>query len=163
MNMKVHQSVEQGIYVVLMLALEKDHKPVKSSVLSRILGVSDSYLKKILRKMVIAGIITSNARRDGGFQLARPVEELTINDVYHALEGEGNEMKLSGLAHQIFDEDEKLAEDEKRVVEIFDKAFDAFENELKKISISDLLFKTDYTNGKTHWSDRILESKSQTA
>ncbi len=113
--------------------------------------------------MVIGGIITSNARRDGGLQLARPVEELTINDVYHALEGEGNEMKLSGLAHQIFDEDEKLAEDEKRVVEIFDKAFDAFENELKKISISDLLFKTDYTNGKTHWSDRILESKSQTA
>ena len=110
----------------------------------------------------IKGII-ENARRDGGFQLARPVEELTINDVYHALEGEGNEMKLSGLAHQIFDEDEKLAEDEKRVVEIFDKAVDAFENELKKISISDLLFKTDYTNGKTHWSDRILESKSQTA
>lgn len=44
--MKINKSVEQGVYVLLMMALQKDHAPVKSHVLSQILGVSDSYLKR---------------------------------------------------------------------------------------------------------------------
>ena len=53
--MKVNKSVEQAIYVLVILALQKDHAPIKSRVLSQIQQVSDSYLKKILmvrKKMV---------------------------------------------------------------------------------------------------------------
>lgn len=49
--MKVNKSVEQAIYVLVILALQKDHAPIKSRVLSQILQVSDSYLKKILMVM----------------------------------------------------------------------------------------------------------------
>ena len=69
--MVVNRRVEQGIYVVLMLSLEKDHRPLRSTELSSLLSVSDSYLKKILRQLVLADIITSTAGRDGGFQLAQ--------------------------------------------------------------------------------------------
>ncbi len=70
------QSIEQGIYVVLMLALQKNHEPIKSYTMSQILDVSDSYLKKILRKLVIAGLINSNASKDGGFTLAKSVRDI---------------------------------------------------------------------------------------
>lgn len=76
--MKISKSVEQGIYVTLMLALQKNHTPVKSLVLSQRLEVSDSYLKKILRKLVVADIINSNASKDGGYTLKRSVETITF-------------------------------------------------------------------------------------
>lgn len=153
--MKVNQSVEQGIYVILMLALEKDHRPVKSAVLSKILHVSDSYLKKILRKMVIANIITSNASKDGGFQLAKSVEEINLYDIYAALEGADSVIKLSGIAHNIFVDDDKLKKNEEKVLNIFDNAFNAFENELKKLKLSDLLIKENYKNGWINWSSKV--------
>ena len=62
--MIINQCVEQGIYVVLILSLEKDHRPLRSSELSTILSVSDSYLKKILRKLVWAGITSLPCREN---------------------------------------------------------------------------------------------------
>lgn len=49
--MKINKSVEQAIYVLLILALQKDGEPLKSRILSAHLKVSDSYLKKILMKL----------------------------------------------------------------------------------------------------------------
>ena len=42
--MKINGSVAQGVYVLLMLAFQKDHPPLKSQVLSARLAVPDSYL-----------------------------------------------------------------------------------------------------------------------
>lgn len=152
--MKINQSLEQGIYVVLMLALQKDHTPVKSNVLSNILEISDSYLKKILRKMVVAGIITSSASKDGGFCLARSVDDITLYDVYLAVDGGGIGISLSGMAHNIFVDDEKLEKDEERVMSVFTKASESYEEQLKKLKLSDLLIKENYINGWTNWADR---------
>ena len=84
--MKISKSFEQGIYVLLMLGLQKDNQTVKSNVMSTILQVSDSYLKKILRKLVLAELITSNASKDGGFQLKKSLKQITLYDVYNAIE-----------------------------------------------------------------------------
>lgn len=153
--MKVNQSVEQSIYVLLMLALQKDHTPVKSSILSGILCVSDSYMKKILRKMVLAGLITSDAGKDGGFRLARSVEDISIFDVYAAVDGGGCGIQLSGMAHRIFVDDQKLANNEADVLSLFQSAGAAYENELKKMKLSQLLIKENYQNGWTNWADRL--------
>ena len=64
--MKLSKSIEQAIFVLLMLALQEGHKPVKSRVLSRLLNVSDSYLKKVLMKLSKAGLIDANASKRGG-------------------------------------------------------------------------------------------------
>lgn len=71
--MKLNKSTEQAVYIVIILALQVNHHPLKSSLLAEILQVSDSYLKKILRKLVVAGIITSAASKDGGFQLKKNI------------------------------------------------------------------------------------------
>lgn len=61
-----------------MLGLQKDNQSVKSNVMSKILKVSDSYLKKILRKLVLADLVISSASKDGGFQLKKSLNQITL-------------------------------------------------------------------------------------
>ena len=145
--MVVNRCVEQGIYVVLILSLVKDHRPLRSTQLSTILSVSDSYLKKILRKLVLADIITSNAGKDGGFQLARSVENISIYDVYSALEGKECDFKLSGIGRRIFIYGKEFAQEEEKVVSVFNLANEAFLQELRKLKISELISKEHYQYG----------------
>lgn len=103
--MKTNKSFEQGIYVLLMLGLQKDNQTVKSNVMSNILQVSDSYFKKILRKLVLADLITSNASKDGGFQFKKSLKEITLYDVYNEIETEGITFNVSDLAEHVFNDD----------------------------------------------------------
>lgn len=158
--MKISKTVEQGVYVVLMIALEKDHAPVKCNVLSELLGVSESYLMKILHKMVVGGIIRSTASKTGGYQLAKNVEDITLYDVFHSIEGDG-EIKLSMLAHRLFVDDEKLKAGEEKVINCFHDAFADFDNRLKSFRLSDLMIKENYTKGWIHWADRISRCREK--
>lgn len=63
--MKINKSVEQATYVLLILALQKKHTPLKSRVLSKTMGVSDSYLKKILMMLKHNELITASASKKG--------------------------------------------------------------------------------------------------
>ena len=139
--MIVNRCVEQGIYVVLILSLEKDHRPLRSTELSTILSVSDSYLKKILRKLVLAGIIISNPGKDGGFQLSHSIENISVYDVYRALEGRECELKMSGIGERILMYGKDFSQGEEKVVSIFEQANKAFLNELKKMFLSEIVSK----------------------
>ena len=145
--MVVNRCVEQGIYVVLILSLEKDHKAMRSSELSKILCVSDSYLKKILRKLVLANIITSTPGKEGGFQLSRSIEEITLYDIYIALEGKECDVKMNEIGSRIFVHGKDFKSQEDKVLKTFDEANDAFLEELRKLSLSTILTKKYYQKG----------------
>jgi Rrf2 family protein len=51
-------------------------------------NVPVSYLAKLMRSLVRAGIITSNLGRDGGYVLRRTPGEISLLMVYEAIEGE---------------------------------------------------------------------------
>lgn len=136
--MVINRCVEQGIYVVLILSFHKEHSPLRSTQLSTLLSVSDSYLKKILRKLVLAGIVTSSTGKEGGFQLARPIDQITVYDVYSALEGRECNLKLAGIGSRIHVHGKDFATEEQKVKSAFEKANAAFRNELCKLTISEL-------------------------
>lgn len=69
--MKIKGSLEQAVCILLVIAHTKGHAPVKSYTLSERLGLSDSYLKKIMRQLVVAGLVDSEAGKKGGFVLKR--------------------------------------------------------------------------------------------
>lgn len=100
--MKMSHAVEQSLVVLVMLALQKDDLPVKSYLLSDRLEVSESYLKKTMRKLVVAGIVQAIASKEGGFRLARPISKITLLDVYQAIEGIGSFIHSTQLADRIF-------------------------------------------------------------
>ena len=54
--MRIRGSLEQAICIVLLISTSS--RPVKSSELSKKLNVSDSYLKKIMRQLVKAKIVS---------------------------------------------------------------------------------------------------------
>ncbi|MGP1494685.1 MAG: RrF2 family transcriptional regulator [Streptobacillus sp.] len=149
--MRLSKKFEQGIYVVFMLALQLEGRPIKSHILSEKLQVSDSYLKKILAKLVKFNIVKSNASKIGGFQLAKNIEELSLYDIYQALEEEKEYRPPQDLAYKIFVCKELIDKNIKKIDGVFSNAFNAFNTELKKLKFSDLIEKDIIKNGKLDW------------
>lgn len=149
--MRLSKKLEQGIYVVFMLALQIEGRPIKSHILSEKLEVSDSYLKKILAKLGKFNIVKSNASKNGGFQLARNIDEISLYDIYQALEEEKEYRPPQDLAYKIFVCKEAIDKNVKKIDDVFVNAFNAFNEELKKLKFSDLLEKDIIKNGKLDW------------
>jgi Rrf2 family iron-sulfur cluster assembly transcriptional regulator len=157
--MKINSTFEQGIYVVIILALEKDHAPVKSKVMSELLQVSDSYLKKILGKMSGNGLVISSANKQGGYQLSRRADEISIRDVYEALELNLDTFKSSHFAEKLFPDKKHVRDSEKIIEDTINRGLGKFYKELEKMKVSDLLEDGKYQNGAIVWEDRVSGSR----
>lgn len=153
--MKINKSIEQGIYVLLMLSLQKNHEAIKSYTMSQILDVSDSYLKKILRKLVIAGLINSNASKDGGFILAKSVRNITILDVYKALDTENMEMFSSKMSRRIFEDEEHIQSSEQKLINVFQSSIEDFYAKLDTLYLSELIKEEYIDTGYYNWQDKL--------
>lgn len=152
--MIVNRSIEHGVLVVLMLALQEGHRPVSGSALSAALGVSDSYLKKTLRKLVVANVVSSSATREGGFSLARPADEITLGDVYRALDGDTIEFRSASLAYTLFPDQEHTAESSEHLTSALSEAHDAFLATLDGHPITELLKEDAWQEGCIDWAKR---------
>lgn len=155
--MKLNQSTEQGVYVVIILALQKEHKPIKSSILAEILQVSDSYLKKILRKLVVADVINSEASKEGGFILNRKIEAISFGDVYQAIQGNQDEIKFNHVGDQLFDDTMHVREGENKIMAALKNADVAFIETLNQIQMSSLLETYAISNGAIDWLHQLGE------
>lgn len=153
--MKLNKSFEQATYVVTMLALQEGHQPVKSHVLSQILQVSDSYLKKVLMKLSKAGLIASQASKTGGYQLAKPVDEITLKDIFFALELQADVVDFKHIAHQIYDDEFHVRQVEEKVKATLETGLSAFYDQLETLSISDLLRQEAYEKGAIDWNQKV--------
>lgn len=160
--MKMSQAVEQSLVVLVMLALQKDDLPVKSYLLSDRLEVSESYLKKTMRKLVVAGIVEAIASKEGGFKLARTIADITLLDVYEAIEGDGSFIHSTQLADRIFlnQQSDKPVEDVQQaldvavedVLSVFNDAEQDFKSRLQNYTIAKLLRHVSETDfGKIDW------------
>jgi Rrf2 family protein len=49
-------------------------------------GIPTHYLSKVLRRLVLAGVLTSQKGQGGGFSLARPSSEIRVIDVLTAVD-----------------------------------------------------------------------------
>ncbi|MCH4168444.1 MAG: Rrf2 family transcriptional regulator [Streptococcaceae bacterium] len=166
--MKMRKSFEQAVCVILMLALEKNHRPIKNAILSKRLQVSDSYLKKIMRKMVVGEIIISDASKDGGFKLSRPLEEITMLDVYFAIEGKEDFVEIAHYANRIFDDsyksyiknemdkdipsfEDKILTTENSVLQVIFDGQKEFLDRLKNYPLSNIFKDINCKHGLVEW------------
>jgi Rrf2 family protein len=72
---------------VELAAAEKSEKPVKGEALAKLQGIPQNFLENILTELRRAGIIRTRRGADGGYQLAKPADEITVADVLRAVEG----------------------------------------------------------------------------
>ena len=135
--MKVKKSFEQAICIMLVLATCEG--PVKSSELSQRLDVSDSYLKKITRQLVVAGLISSRSSKLGGFILNRNAKDITFLDIFDAIEGKDRFVETSRLVEKVFQVDLPIIDIEDYILGHLNKAEDKYRKTLGQINLADIL------------------------
>jgi Rrf2 family transcriptional regulator, iron-sulfur cluster assembly transcription factor len=80
------QTAEYALRAAAWLAAESPDAPVRTRDLSRGTGIPEPYLAKILRRLVLAGILESRKGQGGGFALARPPERIRFDEVLEAVD-----------------------------------------------------------------------------
>jgi Rrf2 family protein len=98
--MKLSNSFLQAIGVVVMLAELPKKETLKSSEISARMGTSHSYLLKIAKKLKDAEILCSEASKNGGYSLKKPVQEISFLDIFDAIETKNT--FFDGLNFKIF-------------------------------------------------------------
>lgn len=70
-----------------LIVIAKADKPVDAESLSHELGISKSFLAKILQAMAREGILNSYKGVNGGFALAKERDAITLREIMYAAEG----------------------------------------------------------------------------
>ena len=102
--MRIRKSFEQAICILLLIGTSEG--PLKSHELSKKLDVSDSYLKKVTRQLVVAGLITSKASKLGGFILNKKIEDIKI--LYPKIIDDDQEEFVQTLKNKTFTEIDRV-------------------------------------------------------
>lgn len=116
--MQLSTSLEQACCVLGIIA-KHGGEAVTSAELNQRMNVSLSYLSKVTRKLVVAGLIRSVYGVNGGYILARPMTSITLRMVVEAIEGDKPFFKPSGVIERVFMTQKRAA---KRGVSLIDQA-----------------------------------------
>lgn len=80
------QTVEYALRAMVHLAALKPEASLNSESIAEQTKVPQGYLSKILRDLVVAGLVVSQRGPNGGFSLARPPDRIAMLDVISAVE-----------------------------------------------------------------------------
>ena len=123
--MRIRKSFEQAICILLLIGTSEG--PLKSHELSKMLDVSDSYLKKVTRQLVVAGLITSKASKLGGFL-----------DIFEAIEGKEKFIETTHLVDKVFDPALNVQHTEDIIINHLDAAENQYKQKLKEINLGEI-------------------------
>lgn len=85
--MHLTKSTEQAICIMVMLYLQDRHVFLNSKEISQRLNISPTYLKKIMRKLVVNDLVKANTGIGGGYKY-KINKKVTLYDIYVALNDE---------------------------------------------------------------------------
>src|SRR5215510_14151138 len=87
MGLRLTNAADYAIRAMLHMAcLPEDGVALRSDI-ARIQSIPSSFMAKILRSLVKAGLLRSTRGVNGGFALARPATEISLLDIVEAIEG----------------------------------------------------------------------------
>lgn len=112
--MQFSKSTDYALHALIHLARSDRRHNIGIKELSAALGVSESYLSKIMSKLRQDGIVRAVPGVNGGYELARPAGQITFLEVIHVIEGRQHLFECSNLnsqQHRLLAE-EKAAERE---------------------------------------------------
>lgn len=135
--MKIRKSFEQAICILLLIGAQD--KPIKSHELSEKLLVSDSYLKKITRQLVVSGLISSMANKRGGFVLTKTLDCISLLDIFEAMEGKEAFVKTTHLVEKVFDSQLRVKETEDFIVDYLNAAEWQYKEKLREITLAQIV------------------------
>lgn len=84
----MHITLEADYAVRIVVFLARKEKRVDANTISQNTGVSLRFALKILRNLVSGGITRSFKGTQGGYELNRAPEQITLKEILQAIEGE---------------------------------------------------------------------------
>ncbi len=101
------------------------------------MGSQDSYLKKIIRQLVVAGLISSEAGKKGWCLLKIPPKKITLLDIFEAIERKRTVCQGNGLVERVFLNELKEVKEQKQamILEAFNQAELSYKEKLKTITL----------------------------
>ncbi len=85
--LRISEAASLAIHAVMLIAQAPEERPVTVPALAEELGVSKAHLSKVLQELTKRGIVHSKRGPGGGYTLAKESGDLTLLDVYEAVEG----------------------------------------------------------------------------
>ena len=85
--MKLSTKGKYGLYAMYYLAQHAGSGPQPLKAVAEIGVSSEDYLEQLLGNLRRAGLVTTVRGAQGGYQLAREPEEITVGDIIDATEG----------------------------------------------------------------------------
>ncbi len=79
--------VEYAFHSLFYMVDLPEHKTIGIKDMSKLHGISETYLSKIFSKLRKAGIVSSIPGVNGGYQLAKGAENISFWDIIEAIEG----------------------------------------------------------------------------
>ncbi len=131
--MRISKKTEYAVHSVLYITFFKDRTVLLDELAAQ--GISREYLAKVMRLLTKSGILKSSVGVNGGYVLARSADEITLEDIFNAVEGDAfykceSRSRKCGLAGKC------------GLTEAFNAARGMFLGELRKCRISDMLGKS---------------------
>jgi len=83
--LKLSEATALGLHAVAVVS--RADGPVSVPTIAGELHASEAHLAKVLHALTQAGVLQSKRGPGGGYTLARPASQITLLDVYEALEG----------------------------------------------------------------------------
>jgi Rrf2 family protein len=86
-----------GLKAIMDVALYSGEAPVSIHSIAQRQDVSERYLEQIISRLKKAGLVTSARGVSGGYQLAKPADEISVGEVLLALEGDLSPVDCNGM------------------------------------------------------------------
>ena len=83
--MQISSRLTVAVHMLLCIEIFKNQRKVTSDILASSVNVNPVVIRRILQQLKKAGIV-SVVRGSGGADVARPLEEITLLDLYNAVE-----------------------------------------------------------------------------
>ncbi|MCU0691863.1 MAG: Rrf2 family transcriptional regulator [Polyangiaceae bacterium] len=71
----------------MILMAADPQRPLRVNQAAQVLPVSANHLAKVLQRLVRVGLVSSERGPQGGFRLTRASSEITLLEIYEAIEG----------------------------------------------------------------------------
>lgn len=84
--MKMSRTIAYAVQAVLQLAAIESTSPVSCNHLAREGQMPERFLLQVLRSLVRGGVLKSVRGAEGGYRLARPPAEITLLDIFEAMD-----------------------------------------------------------------------------
>ena len=84
--MLLSQTAEYALRAMAWLATREEGSAMRATDLSDATDIPSHYLSKIMRRMVVSGLLTSRKGHGGGFCLAKPKNEIRYIDILSAVD-----------------------------------------------------------------------------